>query len=109
MSIPVLIDCDPGHDDAIALLLAVASPELEVLGMTTVAGNTTLAKATKNALTVLTMAGRDDIAVAAGAAAPLSRSLVTAASIHGESGLDGPTLEEPTTRPIECPCGRLPG
>ena len=101
MSIPVLIDCDPGHDDAIALLLAVSSPELDVLGVTTVAGNTTLPKATRNALTVLTMAGREDIAVAAGAVAPLSRPLVTAAHIHGDSGLDGPTLPEPTIRPVD--------
>lgn len=101
MSIPVLIDCDPGHDDAIALLLAVASPELDVLGVTTVAGNTTLPNATRNALTVLEMAGRDDIPVAAGAAAPMARPLVTAAHIHGESGLEGPTLPPPSNRPID--------
>ncbi len=100
MSIPVIIDCDPGHDDAIALLLAVASPELEVLGVTTVAGNTTLDKTTRNALTVLELAGRPDIPVAAGAAAPLARELVIAEYIHGESGLDGPVLPEPSGSPV---------
>lgn len=103
MSIPVIIDCDPGHDDAIALLLAVASPELDVLGVTTVAGNTTLDKTTRNALSVLELAGRNDIPVAAGASAPLSRELVIAEHIHGESGLDGPVLPEPSGSPVEQP------
>ena len=88
--IPVLIDCDPGQDDAIALLLALASPELEVLGVTTVAGNQTLEKVTTNALRVLELAGRSDVPVAAGADRPLARELVDAADAHGESGLDGP-------------------
>ena len=101
MSTPVLIDCDPGHDDAIALFLAVASPELEVLGVTTVAGNTTLDKVTRNALTVLEMAGRSDIEVASGAPAPLMRELFTAEYVHGESGLDGPVLPQPSTSPVE--------
>jgi pyrimidine-specific ribonucleoside hydrolase len=100
MSIPVIIDCDPGHDDAIALLLAVASPELEVLGVTTVAGNATLDKTTRNALTVLELAGRTDIPVAAGASAPLARDLVSAEHIHGKSGLDGPVLPEPSGSPV---------
>ena len=92
MSTPVIIDCDPGHDDAIALLLALASPEIELLGVTTAHGNQTLEKTTANALRVLDLAGRDDLAVAAGADRPLSRELTVAAHVHGESGLDGPTL-----------------
>ena len=97
---PVLIDCDPGHDDAIALLLAVASPELELLGVTTVHGNQTLEKTTMNALRVLELAGRADIPVAAGADRPLSRELIVASHVHGESGLDGPTLPPARHRPI---------
>jgi inosine-uridine nucleoside N-ribohydrolase len=93
--VPVIIDCDPGHDDAIALLLALASPELEVLGVTTVHGNQTLAKTTANALRVLDLAGRSDIPVAAGADRPLVRELTVAAHVHGESGLDGPSLPPP--------------
>ena len=68
---PIVIDCDPGHDDAIAILLALASPEVELRGITTVAGNQTLEKTTRNALKVLELAGRADIPVAAGAKAPL--------------------------------------
>ena len=97
MSTPIVIDCDPGHDDAIAILLALASPEVEVRGITTVAGNQTLEKTTRNALKVLELAGRTDIPVAAGADAPLRRTLRVAANVHGESGLDGPSLPEPTT------------
>jgi purine nucleosidase/pyrimidine-specific ribonucleoside hydrolase len=93
--IPVLIDCDPGQDDAIALLLALASPELEVVGVTTVAGNQTLDKTTTNALSVLELAGRADVPVATGAERPLVRDLVTAADAHGETGLDGPDLPAP--------------
>jgi inosine-uridine nucleoside N-ribohydrolase len=100
-AIPLLIDCDPGHDDAIALLLAVASPEVELLGVTTVHGNQTLEKTTANALRVLELAGRSDVPVAAGADRPLARELVVAAHVHGESGLDGPVLPEPSTRPVE--------
>jgi len=72
---PIIIDCDPGHDDAIALLLALASPELELLGVTTTYGNQTLEKTTANALRVLELAGRSDVPVAAGAAEPLEREL----------------------------------
>jgi inosine-uridine nucleoside N-ribohydrolase len=99
--IPVLIDCDPGQDDAIALLLALASPELDVLGVTTVAGNQTLDKTTTNALRVLELAGREDIPVAAGAAGPLAGELVTAADAHGETGLDGPDLPPPRREALE--------
>lgn len=99
MAIPTILDCDPGHDDAIALLLALASPELEVLGVTTTYGNQTLEKTTANALRVLELVGRRDVPVAAGADRPLVRELVVAAHVHGESGLDGPTLPAATTTP----------
>ncbi|MBW3592268.1 MAG: nucleoside hydrolase [Actinobacteria bacterium] len=99
--IPILFDCDPGHDDAIALLLALASPELEVLGVTTVAGNQTLGKTTANALRVLEFVGRDDVPVAAGADRPLLREQHAAAHVHGESGLDGPDLPPPRGAPVE--------
>jgi len=98
---PIVIDCDPGHDDAIAILLALASPEVELRGISTVAGNQTLDKTTRNALKVLELADRADIPVVAGAGAPLQRTLRTAANVHGESGLDGPDLPEPTTKPVE--------
>jgi inosine-uridine nucleoside N-ribohydrolase len=97
---PILIDCDPGHDDAIALLLALASPELELLGVTTVSGNQTLEKTTVNALKVLELAGRGDVDVAAGADRPLLRERFVAAYVHGESGLDGPDLPEPSREPV---------
>ena len=97
MSIPIVIDCDPGHDDAIAILLALASPEVELRGVVTVAGNQTVDKTTRNALKVLELAGRAHIPVARGADAPLRRPLRTAAHVHGESGLDGPDLPEPST------------
>ena len=99
--IPVILDCDPGHDDAIALLLALASPEVELLAVTTVHGNQTLEKTTANALRVLEFAGRPDVQVAAGAARPLTREPKVADHVHGESGLDGPDLPEPTTKPVE--------
>jgi inosine-uridine nucleoside N-ribohydrolase len=101
MSTPIVIDCDPGHDDAIAILLALASPEVELRGITTVAGNQTLEKTTRNALKILELAGRTDIPVAAGAARPLVRELRTAANVHGETGLDGPDLPEPSTAPVD--------
>jgi inosine-uridine nucleoside N-ribohydrolase len=99
--IPVLVDCDPGHDDAIALLLALASPEVELLGVTTVAGNQTLAKTTANAIRVLDFLGRDDIPVARGADRPLLREPFVAAYVHGETGLDGPDLPPPQREPLE--------
>ena len=100
MTTPILLDCDPGHDDAIALLLALASPEVELLGVTTVYGNQTLAKTTANALRVLEFVGRGDVQVAAGADRPLSRDLSVAAYVHGVSGLDGPSLPEPRGEPV---------
>jgi inosine-uridine nucleoside N-ribohydrolase len=101
VSIPVILDCDPGHDDAIALLLALASPEVELLGVTTVHGNQTLAKTTANALRVLDLAGRSDIAVAAGADRPLLRELTVASHVHGDSGLDGPALPAASRAPLD--------
>ncbi|MGH9114511.1 MAG: nucleoside hydrolase [Acidimicrobiales bacterium] len=101
MTKPIVIDCDPGHDDAIAILLALASPEVELRAITTVAGNQTLEKTTRNALQVLELAGRTDIPVAAGAGAPLRRQLLTAGHVHGESGLGGSSLPEPQIRPVE--------
>jgi len=95
-----VIDCDPGHDDAIAILLALASPEVELRGVTTVAGNQTVDKTTRNALKVLELAGRADVAVAAGADRPLRRALRTAAHVHGETGLDGPDLPEPAATAV---------
>jgi inosine-uridine nucleoside N-ribohydrolase len=97
---PILIDCDPGHDDAIALLLALASPEVELLGVTTVAGNQTLEKTTANAIRVLDFVGRDDVLVARGADRPLLREPFVAAYVHGETGLDGPDLPPPQREPI---------
>ncbi|HYX89350.1 MAG TPA: nucleoside hydrolase [Gaiellaceae bacterium] len=101
MTLPILIDCDPGHDDAIALLLALASPEVELLGVTTVAGNQTVEKTTANALRVLELAGRGDVPVAAGAPRPLVRGPFVAAYVHGDTGLDGPDLPAPQGRPVE--------
>ena len=101
MTTPILIDCDPGHDDAIALLLALASPEVELLGVTSVAGNQTLDKTTANALRVLEFAGRGDIPVAAGADRPLVREQFVAAYVHGETGLDGPDLPPPQGKPVD--------
>jgi inosine-uridine nucleoside N-ribohydrolase len=100
MATPVLIDCDPGHDDAMALLLALASPELELLGVTTVHGNQTLPKTTANALRVLEFAGRGDVPVAAGADRPLVREARVAEHVHGETGLDGPDLPPPQGEPV---------
>src|SRR5258705_8594887 len=98
---PIILDCDPGHDDAIALLLAIASPEVELIGVTTVAGNTTIDKTTNNALRVLELAGRADIPVYRGAERPFVRKQDVAVHVHGESGLDGPDLPQPTTREQE--------
>ena len=96
----IILDCDPGHDDAIALLLALASPEVELLGVTTVHGNQTLEKTTINALKLLEFVDRTDIPVAAGALVPFSREPYIAEYVHGKSGMDGPTLPEPKTKPV---------
>ena len=93
----IIIDTDPGQDDAVAILLALASPaELEVLGIVAVAGNVPLALTQRNARIVCELAGRPDLPVYAGCARPLHRDLVTAEYIHGKTGLDGPVLPEPT-------------
>lgn len=90
----IIIDCDPGHDDAMAIMLALASPEeLDLLGIVTVAGNQTIDKVTENACKVLTVAGRD-IPVVRGAGRPLIRELLTAPEAHGETGMDGPFIHE---------------
>lgn len=96
MATPVIIDCDPGIDDAIAVLLALASPELDVRAITTVAGNVPLERTTANALRVLDLAGRDDVPVAAGADRPLVHiPHMDSAETHGETGLDGSGLPGP--------------
>lgn len=92
---PVIIDCDPGHDDALALLLAAGDPRLHLLGVTTVAGNQTLDKTTRNALRILALAGAAEVPVAAGCDRPLVGDLIVAEDIHGASGLDGPDLDVP--------------
>lgn len=97
--VPVILDCDPGHDDALAIALALARPELRVLGITTVGGNAPLRETTRNALRVLALLGRPDVPVAAGAAQPLVRPLETAPEVHGDSGLDGADLPEPASAP----------
>lgn len=92
----IILDCDPGHDDAIALLLAHGSPEIDLLAVTTVMGNQTIEKVTRNALAVARVAGITRIPFARGAHRPLVRDVETAPDIHGDSGLDGPVLPEPT-------------
>jgi len=92
--IPVIIDCDPGHDDAIALILAFASDALDVKAVTVTAGNQTVEKTLYNAKRILTCIGKRP-PVAAGAAKPMYRDLEIAASVHGDSGLDGPALPQP--------------
>ena len=92
----IILDCDPGHDDAMAILLAHGNPEIELVAITTVAGNQTLDKTSLNARRVCSVAGIRDVPVAAGCDRPLIRELKTAAYIHGESGLDGPSFGEPT-------------
>jgi purine nucleosidase len=93
----IIIDTDPGQDDAVAILLALASPEdLEVLGITAVAGNVPLPLTEKNARIVCELAGKPDTKVFAGCDAPIARKLVTAEHVHGKTGLDGPSLPDPT-------------
>ena len=93
--VPCVLDCDPGHDDAIALLLACGDPTIDLRAVTTVCGNGTLDRVTENARRVLTLAGATDIPVAAGAARPLVQDLVTAPDVHGVSALDGAELPAP--------------
>ena len=92
----IIIDTDPGQDDAVAILLALASPEIEVLGITAVAGNVPLSLTEKNARRICELAAKPGTKVFAGAVRPLVRHLVTAEEVHGKTGLDGPDLPEPT-------------
>ena len=94
---PLIIDTDPGQDDAVAILLALASPEIHLLGITTVAGNVPLDLTEVNARKICDLAGRQDVPVFAGLSRPLVRRLVTAEHVHGRTGLDGPDLPPPQT------------
>lgn len=91
----ILLDCDPGHDDAVAMMLAWGNPSIELLGVTTVGGNQTLGKVTRNALSVATVMGMHDVPIAAGCRLPLVRPVEIAPDVHGDSGLDGVELPEP--------------
>ena len=95
----IVLDCDPGHDDALAITLALARPELRLLGITTVGGNSPLANTTRNALRVLALLGRSDVPVAPGAERALLRENWIPVEFHGESGLDGADLPEPEVAP----------
>jgi purine nucleosidase len=95
MQLPIIIDTDPGQDDAVAILLALASPEFDILGITCVAGNVPLALTEVNARKICELGGRSDIKVYSGADRPLERALVTAEHVHGRTGLDGPDLPDP--------------
>src|ERR1700680_30223 len=103
----VIIDTDPGVDDALALLLAMRSPELKIEAITPVAGNVPLELTLPNALRMVEIAGRTDIPVAAGAKGPLMRRLVTAAYAHGENGLGGALFPEPKIKPVTEPAAEL--
>lgn len=94
---PIVLDCDPGHDDALAILLAAADPALELVAITTVAGNQSLDKTTLNARRMCSVAGIRGVPVAAGCDRPLVRDRIASPEIHGESGLDGPAFGTPTT------------
>lgn len=96
MTKKIILDCDPGHDDAIAMLLAYGNPDIDLLAVTTVAGNQTLEKVTLNARAIAEMANIRGIPFAAGSARPLVREVEVAPDIHGDSGLDGPELPTPT-------------
>lgn len=99
--VKVILDCDPGHDDAIALLLAIAHPLLEIKAITTVSGNAEIEKTTINALKVVEMAKATHIPIAKGADHPIVAKQRTAAAIHGESGMDGPVIPYPVTVPVK--------
>ncbi|MCT8832220.1 nucleoside hydrolase [Glaesserella parasuis] len=96
----IILDCDPGHDDAIAILLAYGNPDIDLLAVTTVVGNQTLEKVSRNALAIAEIANIRGIPFAKGAIRPLVREVEVAPSIHGESGLDGPVLLEPTQQHV---------
>ncbi len=88
MATKIILDCDPGHDDAVAILLALAAPQIELLGLTVVGGNVPLQLTVDNTLRVLLLAGREDVPVFAGCPRPMVREMITAEHVHGESGLD---------------------
>ena len=88
----IILDCDPGHDDAVAIMLAAGNPGIEVLGITTESGNQTIEKTSRNALNVLQWIGHGEIPVYRGCLGPMVREKMTAADIHGETGLDGPVF-----------------
>lgn len=98
---PVLLDCDPGHDDAVAILLALGSPSVRLLGIATCFGNCAVEDATRNAQRVLALVGREDVPVAVGAAGPMRGEVALGNYVHGVSGLDGPVLPEPTVAPVD--------
>ena len=98
MSRKIILDCDPGHDDAIAMILAAGNPAIDLLGITTVGGNQTLSKVTHNALSVARVARMTDVPVHSGCARPLVRKIEVAEGIHGDSGLDGVELPEPISQ-----------
>ncbi|WP_406002587.1 nucleoside hydrolase [Streptomyces sp. NBC_00829] len=102
MPVPIIIDCDPGHDDALAIMLAAGDPAIDLLAITTVAGNQTVEKTTFNARRVCTVAGITGVPIAAGCARPLVQPLRVADDVHGDSGMDGPRFPDPTV-------GTVPG
>ena len=91
----IILDCDPGHDDAVAIMLAAANDDIEILGITCVGGNTTLENAKNNALKICTLIGKTNIPIYAGSDKPIKFDLITAAHVHGKSGLDidGPPIK----------------
>src|ERR1700731_3326075 len=96
----IILDCDPGHDDAIAILLAAHHPDIELLAITTVAGNQSVEKTTHNALKVCSLANIRNVPIAMGMYRPLTRPARHAADIHGDCGLDGPHIPEPDIQPV---------
>ncbi|MFJ6635850.1 nucleoside hydrolase [Streptomyces sp. NPDC091376] len=100
MPVPIILDCDPGHDDAIAIMLAAGDPAIDLLAITTVAGNEVVEKTTLNARRICTAAGITDVPIAAGCARPLVQPLYVADDVHGESGMDGPSFGEPTVHAV---------
>lgn len=103
----IIIDCDPGHDDALALIMAVASPKLELLAVTTSAGNQTPDKTLNNAMRMLTLLKENKIPVAGGNQKPLMQDLIIADNVHGETGLDGAVLPTPNFSPVNIPAVQL--
>lgn len=97
----IVLDCDPGHDDALAIMLAAGDPRIDLLGVTTVAGNQTVEKTTHNACAVATVAGATGIDIVSGCERPLLRELTTAPGIHGATGMDGPPPVVPSVRPAQ--------